>query len=160
MHLSRPRTRRGSASGLRQAMTLIELIVVVAIVATLAGIVAPAIMRNVGDSRVAAARAQIDVLELALDSYRIDMGQYPSTVEGLSALRTPPGGARASARWRGPYLRRDVPLDPWGRPYEYRFPGRENRDGLDLYTLGRDGVVGGSAEDADITNWGLPGADQ
>lgn len=140
----------------RLGFTLIELLVVIAIIATLASVVAPSVFRNVTDARVGAAKAQLQVFALALDSYRIDVSSYPSSVDGLAALRAEPAALRGLGRWRGPYLRQNVPADPWGRPYTYLAPGRVNPDSFDLYSLGRDGRVGGDGEDADITSWGGP----
>ncbi len=136
--------------------TLLELLVVLAIIATLAAVVGPSVFRNVGDAKVQSAKSQIEIFALALDSYRLDTGGYPSTAQGLAALRTAPTGPEAPAGWRGPYLRRAVPLDPWGRPYVYVAPGRANPEAYDLYTLGRDGKPGGEGEDADVTSWGGP----
>ena len=140
----------------RAGFTLIELLVVIAIIATLAGVVAPSLLGNVGEARRTAARAQLDVFALALDAYRLDTQAYPTTAEGLAALRTPPLDSDRAQRWRGPYLRQSVPLDPWGRPWVYRAPGSVDRDGYDLYSLGRDGQVGGSGEDEDQTSWRGP----
>ena len=143
-------TRRASG------FTLLELLVVLAIIATLVAVVAPSIFRNVGDAKADAAKSQLEIFGLALDAYRIDNDAYPTTAQGLEALWTKPDLANAPRNWRGPYLRKDVPLDPWGRPYVYVAPGLENPTGYDLYTLGRDGKAGGSDEDADITSWGGP----
>ena len=136
--------------------TLIEMLVTIAIIAILAALVAPSVFRNVGDAKVTAARSQIETLALALDAYRLDNDAYPETAQGLAALRTVPVHGAAPRNWRGPYLRRTVPLDPWSRPYEYRSPGTANPQAYDLYTLGRDGKAGGEGEDADITSWGGP----
>jgi general secretion pathway protein G len=130
------------------------MMVVLAIIGTLAMLVAPSILRNVGDANVTAARTQIETMAVALDAYRLDTGQYPTTEDGLAALRVRPVMAGAAIGWRGPYLRKAVPLDPWRRPYVYRAPGTHNPESYDLYTLGRDGLVGGEGEDADITSWG------
>ena len=140
--------RRGSAG-----FTLIEMLVVVAIIAVLAGVVAPEVFRNVGDANTNAAKSQIEMLSLALDQYRLDLHAYPTPAEGLAPLRAAPQGAGPG--WRGPYLRRPLPADPWGRPYEYLSPGRANPAGYDLWTLGRDGRRGGRGEDADVTSWGV-----
>ena len=140
--------------GLRKAFTLIELLVTIAIIAILAAIVAPAVFRNVGDAKASAARSQIEILALALDAYRLDNDVYPTVEQGLAALRTLPTAGEIPRKWRGPYLRRTVPLDPWGRPYVYLVPGRANPRSYDLYTLGRDGEIGGEGEDGDITSWG------
>jgi general secretion pathway protein G len=138
-----------------RGFTLVEMVVVIAVIGTLALLVGPAVFRNVGDANVAAARSQIEIFALALDSYRVDNHGYPTTDQGLAALRTLPAGDAARS-WRGPYLRKVVPPDPWRRPYVYLSPGRENPDSYDLYSLGRDGRVGGEGEDADITSWGGP----
>lgn len=137
----------------RPAFTLIELLVAIAIIATLAAVVAPSIFSNVGEARRSAAKAQLHIFALALDSYRIDTFDYPSTAQGLAALRIAPAGGAPIANWRGPYLRQQVPQDPWGRAYVYVAPGLFNPDSYDLYSLGRDGRPGGTAEDADITSW-------
>ena len=138
----------------RRGFTLIEMIVVIAIIATLAAVVAPAIMANVGDAKSAAVRSQIELLALALDGYRLDNDRYPQTDQGLVALRALPTIGEPPRNWRGPYLRRAVPLDPWNRPYVYLAPGTENVAAYDLYSLGRDGRIGGTGEDADVTSWG------
>lgn len=132
--------------------TLIEMLVVLAIIGTLAMLVGPAVFRNVGDASVIAARTQIDALSVALESLRLDSRAYPTTAQGLTSLQERP--AETVSGWRGPYLRKNVPLDPWGRQYVYVSPGVKNPDSFDLYSLGRDGVAGGSGEDADITSWG------
>ena len=145
---SRREVERGGGAG----FTLIEVIVVIAVVSILASLVSPMVFRNVGDAKSTAARAQIEIFALALDAYRLDHGQYPDTEVGLAALRSVPEGD-TDARWRGPYVRRDIPLDPWGRPFVYRSPGVENPDSYDLASLGRDGTEGGEGEDADILSW-------
>lgn len=134
--------------------TLMEMLVVIAIIATLVAVVAPQVFRNVADAKVNAGRSQLEMFGLALEAYRLDNDVYPSTEQGLAALRSLPSLGAAPRNWRGPYLRRLTPLDPWGRAYVYLAPGRENRDGYDLYTLGRDGQPGGAGEDADLTSWG------
>ena len=147
---------RSRASHPRRGFTLIELLVVIAIIATLAAIVAPSIFRNVGDAKVSAAKSQIELLSLALNSYRLDNDLFPTTDQGLEVLRTPPTTGEAPRNWKGPYLSRVVPVDPWGRPYVYVSPGHANAQSFDLYSLGRDGREGGQGEDADITSWGGP----
>jgi general secretion pathway protein G len=129
------------------------MLVVIAIIAVLAALVGPEIFRNVGDANAGAARSQIEMIGLALDQYRLDNHVYPSTEQGLAALRAIPSTGEPPRSWRGPYLKRAVPNDPWGRPYEYLAPGRMNPDGYDLFTLGRDGRVGGRGEDADLKSW-------
>src|SRR5437773_9207137 len=133
--------------------TLIELLVVITVIAILAGLVGPMVFRNVGDAKVSAARAQVELFALALDQYRLDNDFYPSTTQGLDALRDRPSGDPEARNWRGPYLRKALPLDPWGRPYIYMSPGEHNPSGYDLSTLGRDGQPGGEDEDADIASW-------
>lgn len=147
---------RAPADRIRRGFTLLELIVVVAIIATLAAVVAPAIFRNVGDAKQSAAKSQLEMFSVALNQYRLDNDQYPTTDQGLAALRTIPATGTIPRNWRGPYLSRVVPQDPWNRPYIYLSPGIENPQSYDLYTLGRDGLVGGTDEDADITSWGGP----
>jgi general secretion pathway protein G len=127
--------------------TLLELLVVVAIIGLLAGYVAPRYFGQIGKSEVNAARAQIDALEKALDQYRLDTGRYPSTELGLAALVTRPPN---EPKWNGPYLKKAVPLDPWGKPYLYKAPGEKGD--YDLVSYGKDGRPGGSGENADITN--------
>jgi general secretion pathway protein G len=129
--------------------TLLELLVVMVIIGLLAGIVAPRYFSQVGKSRVKAARAQIDSLDKALEQFRIDTGRLPSTEEGLAALNSAPPGMTG---WEGPYLKRALPLDPWGHPYVYVQPGTHQND-FDLESYGRDGQPGGSDEDADLGNW-------
>lgn len=140
----------------RRGFTLIEMIVVIVVIAVLAGLVGPMVFGNVADAKIQGARTQIELFGLALDSYRLDNDRYPTTEQGLAALRTTPTAAPAPRRWRGPYLRKDVPLDPWGRGYVYREPGTANPTSYDLYSLGRDGQPGGEGEDADLTSWGGP----
>jgi general secretion pathway protein G len=131
--------------------TLIEMLVVITVIAILAAVIAPTIFRNVGDAKAAAARSQLQIFELALDAYRLDNDYYPSTTQGLSALVQSPAGDPPTPRWRGPYLKRRIPDDPWGRPYIYRSPGGSSPDGYELLSLGRDGRPGGTGEDADIS---------
>ena len=140
----------------RAGFTLIELLVTIAIIATLAAIVAPALFGNVGEARRNSARSQIQILALALDAYRLDNDAFPTTDQGLEALRTLPASGTPPANWKGPYLRQLVPTDPWGRPYVYSAPGIANPNSYDLYTLGKDGKPGGDGEDADITSWNGP----
>ena len=140
----------------RAGFTLIELLVVIAIIATLAAVIAPAVFRNVGDSKTAAARSQIELFAMALGSYRLDNDVYPGTEQGLEALRSAPTTGEVPRRWRGPYLSKVLAPDPWGRAWIYVSPGRANPESYDLYSLGRDGKIGGEGEDADVTSWGGP----
>ena len=147
-----PRRRTRSVSR-RSGFTLIELLVTIAIIATLAAVVAPALFGNIGDARHNAAKSQLQILMLALDAFRLDNDSYPTAEQGLDALRTLPTAGDAPPNWKGPYLRQAVPLDPWGRPYVYVSPGIANPASYDLYTLGKDGRVGGDGENADVTSW-------
>lgn len=132
----------------QSGFTLLELLVVLVILGLLAGYVAPKYFAQIGKSEVKTAKAQIDALEKALDQYRIDTSHYPTTEQGLAALNTKPAD---EARWDGPYLKKAVPNDPWGKPYQYRMPGEHGE--IDLFSYGRDGVPGGTGNDADLNNW-------
>lgn len=131
-----------------RGFTLLELLVVMVIIGLLAGYVGPRYFAQIGKSEIKAARAQIDSLDKALEQYRLDTGHLPSTEQGLAALVSRPAN---EPRWDGPYLKKDVPPDPWGNPYVYKQPG-EHGD-FDLLSYGKDGQSGGTAEAADITNW-------
>jgi general secretion pathway protein G len=137
----------------RIGFTLIEILVVIVMIAILATLVAPNVFRHVGTAKDATARAQIEMLGAALDAYRLDNGRYPTSEQGLSALWQQPTSEPRPASWRGPYLRKDVPLDPWNHAYVYKQPAEQSRTGYDLLSLGADGQPGGSADDADITSW-------
>lgn len=130
----------------QSGFTLLELLVVIVIIGLLAGIVAPNLFRQLGSSEITTARAQMDALVKALDQYRLELGHYPSTHQGLDALVHPPAG---ESRWRGPYLRKEVPLDPWGTPYVFQSPGPDGQDFL-LISLGKDRMPGGDGDNADI----------
>lgn len=131
----------------QKGFTLVELLVVMVIIGLLAALVAPRLFPKLGKGKQAAARAQIELLGQALDQYRLDVGYYPSTQEGLKALMTNPG----VEKWEGPYLKKSVPLDPWGKEYIYQSPGTHGE--YDLYSYGRDGKPGGDGEDRDVANW-------
>jgi general secretion pathway protein G len=150
------RINRAARTRSRRAFTLIELLVVIAIIATLAAVVAPAVLGNVGEARRASVQSQLEILALALDSYRLDNDEYPDSNQGLDALRNMPLGGTPPKNWKGPYLRQAVPIDPWGRPYVYSAPGIANPSAYDLYSLGKDGNKGGAGENADITSWRGP----
>lgn len=137
-------------------LTLIELLVVIVVLGVLATLVAPNIFQHVGTAKAATARSQIELLAAALDAYRLDNDTYPTTEQGLEALRREPLIEPRPRNWRGPYLRKEVPLDPWGRPYIYRRTGHAaNGEGFEyeLLSYGRDGAPGGEGEDADISAW-------
>ena len=127
--------------------TLLELLVVVAIIGLLSAYVGPRVLSHLGRSETAVAKAQVDAFAKALDTYRLDVGRYPTTEQGLAALVAAPA---TETRWRGPYLGKAVPNDPWGKPYIYRSPGT-NKD-FEVISYGKDGSPGGSADDADISN--------
>lgn len=132
-----------------RGFTLIELLVVLAILAMLAGLVGPKVMSALSGSKTKTAKLQIHDLGAALDIYRLDMGHYPSSSEGLRALVQAPGGG---GNWNGPYLgKSQVPKDPWGNDYEYKSPG-EHGD-FDIYSLGADKAVGGDGENQDVGSW-------
>ena len=139
----------GAVSRMRQGgFTLLELLVVMVIIGLLAGYVGPKYFSQIGKSEIKATKAQIDSLEKALDQYRLDVGRHPNTEQGLAALMKRPAGEN---RWQGPYLKKDVPLDPWGAAYQYAQPGEHGE--FDLFSFGKDGKAGGEDENADITNW-------
>jgi general secretion pathway protein G len=136
--------RRGQAG-----VTLIEMLVVVTIIALFLAVVAPKMLNQGDKARVTAARTQIDAFMTALATYKLETGGYPTTDQGLIALRVKPDGVE---QWQGPYLPKDVPNDPWGHPYVYKFPG-EHGDEPDITCYGADGQPGGEGINADIVNW-------
>jgi general secretion pathway protein G len=131
-----------------RGFTLLELLVVMVIIGLLAGYVGPKYFAQIGKSEVKTAKAQIDSLDKALDQYRLDVGHYPSTENGLAALNAAPAN---EAKWQGPYLKKKVPNDPWGKPYQYKMPGEHGE--YDLWSFGSDGISGGSNEAADVLGW-------
>jgi len=137
----------------RAGFTLVEILVVIIVIAMLATLVAPSVFQHVDEAKASTAKAQIEMLSAALDAYRLDNDRYPTTDQGLAALRAAPTASPTPRRWRGPYLRRELPVDPWGKPYVFRSPGTVNPESFDLLTLGRDGREGGQGEDADVTSW-------
>jgi general secretion pathway protein G len=141
--LARLRSRLGVAG-----FSLLELLVVMVIIGLLVSYVGPRYFSQIGKSEIKAVRAQIDGFEKALEQYRIDTGRFPNSEQGLSALFTKPNN---EPKWSGPYLKKAPPPDPWGNPYQYKSPGEHGE--FDLFSFGKDGRVGGSGEDADITNW-------
>ena len=131
-----------------KGITLIELLVVMVIIAMFATLVGSRVFRNVEKGKQTVAKEQIVQFESVLDIYRLDVGRYPTTEEGLQALQVRPGGVE---NWDGPYLKKDVPLDPWNKPYVYRCPGQHGD--FDLLSYGADGSEGGDGDNSDIKNW-------
>lgn len=129
--------------------TLLEMLVVLVIIGLLAGLVGPRLFGKVDESKVKTAQTQIKMLRGALETYRLDIGRFPSAQEGLSALYSPPVDPQTKPRWKGPYLDEQVPLDPWGHPYQYSFPGAEGQP-FALYSQGADGQPSGEGYDADV----------
>jgi general secretion pathway protein G len=136
----------------QHGFTLIELLVVVIILGLLAALVGPRFFGRVGQSKQAAARVQIELLGTALDQFKLDTGRYPTSQEGLQALQVNPGNLSG---WDGPYLKKDVPRDPWNNPYNYKSPGDHGE--YDLWSYGADNAPGGEGEAADVTSWGGDG---
>jgi general secretion pathway protein G len=137
-----------STSPKSRGFTLLELLVVMVIIGLLAGYVGPKYFAQIGKSEVKTAKAQIDALGKALDQYRLDTGHYPTTEQGLAALNSAPSD---EPKWQGPYLQKTVPNDPWGKPYQYKYPGEHGE--FDLWSFGKDGQAGGNDEFADVVNW-------
>jgi general secretion pathway protein G len=137
-------TRHRRAAG----FTLLELLVVMVIIGLLAGFVGPRFFAQIGKSETKTAKAQIDALGKALDQFRLDVGRYPSSEEGLAALNERPSG---DTRWAGPYLKKGVPQDPWGKPYVYVAPGEHGE--YDLLSYGKDGQPGGEGDAQDVVSW-------
>jgi len=131
-----------------KGFTLLELLVVMVIIGLLAGYVGPKYFAQIGKSEVKTAKAQIDALSKALDQYRLDTGHYPTTENGLASLNTVPSN---EPKWQGPYLSKNVPNDPWGKPYQYKIPGEHGE--YDLWSLGSDSSSGGKDTGADVVNW-------
>ena len=132
----------------RNGFTLMELLLVLVIVGLLAAVVGPTLYQRIKPAKETAVRAQIENFATALDNFMVDMGRFPSTQEGLKALRAKPDG---SEKWNGPYLKKDIHNDPWGNSYLYRAPGRSG--GYEIVSMGADGREGGEDENADINSW-------
>ncbi len=132
----------------KEGFTLIELLIVMIILGMLAALVGPRMFGKVDKSKQKAAKAQISLFETALDTYRLDLGRYPTTEQGLAAMRVRPQGEE---NWDGPYLPKEVPLDPWGNPYDYKSPGPQGD--FEIISYGADGEPGGENINMDILNW-------
>jgi general secretion pathway protein G len=133
----------------QQGFTLLELLVVLGIIAMLAGIVGPQVMKHMGAAKIKAAKVQIEDISTALDMYKLDIGNYPSNQQGLIALIEKPTDSK---QWNGPYLRKEkVPVDPWQQEYHYQQPGQHGK--FDLYSYGADDKQGGEGDDQDINGW-------
>lgn len=144
--LHKPQSMRKNHSG----FSLIELMIVLVILGLIAGIVGPQAMKYLGKGKSQSAKVQIENISAALDMYRLEVGSYPTSSQGLKALVSAPSGARG---WNGPYLKKgDVPLDPWNNEYQYKRPGSSSQP-YDLLSMGADGSAGGEGEDADISLW-------
>jgi len=144
----RRRMRRSHRHG-ESGFTLVEILVVITIIGLIMALVGPRVLNYLGESKVKAAKIQVQSFASALDLFYLDTGRYPSSAEGLTALVQPTGGALA---WNGPYLKGGaVPMDPWGKPYLYRSPGEHGA--FDVVSLGSDGQEGGNGTAADITSW-------
>jgi general secretion pathway protein G len=139
---------RGARRVRTAGFTLLELLVVIVIIGLLAAYVGPKYFSQLGKSEVTVTRAQIEAFEKSLDTFRLDVGRYPTTEEGLNALMAAP--ATAGAKWNGPYLKKGVPADPWGHAYQYRAPGAKAE--YEIVSLGKDGQPGGAGEAADISS--------
>jgi general secretion pathway protein G len=135
-------------AGREGGFTFFEILVVVTIIGLLAALVGPRLWKKISGAKQSAAKAQIELFGSALDAFRLDLGRYPTTEEGLKALREAPSGAD---RWQGPYLPKEIPNDPWGRPYIYKCPG--DHGDYDLISYGADGVEGGDGENQDVVSW-------
>jgi general secretion pathway protein G len=146
--LKRLRTENFLARNSSAGFTLIELIVVVVIIGLLAGLVVPQFIKQEEKATAKAAKAQIELFGTALDTFRLDVGRYPTTQEGLAALTQKPASAE---RWDGPYLKKEVPPDPWGKAYVYKSPG--DHGPYDIISYGADGVPGGEDNNRDVTSW-------
>ena len=142
------RNRAFTGSRRHAGFTLMELLVVLAILGLLMSLVGPRVLNQLGGAKVKTAAIQIKDLEQSLEMYKLDTGRFPTTSQGLQALNSKPAGADG---WNGPYLKSDVPVDPWKREYHYKYPGEKGE--LDIFSYGQNGTPGGDGEDTDVGNW-------
>jgi len=133
----------------QKGFTLLEMLVVLVIIGLLAGLVGPKLFSRVDNSKVQTAQTQVKMLKGTLETFRLDLGRFPTAEEGLALLNTPPADTNLNSKWRGPYLDEGLPLDPWGAPYQYSIPGANNQP-FALYSYGADSKLGGEGNDADI----------
>jgi len=140
--------KRGKRWRSQRGFTFLELLVVITIIGLLAALVGPKFLGKVGGAKLKATKAQIEMFGTALDTFKLDVGRYPTTEEGLKALREKPSNAD---RWEGPYLPKEIPLDPWGKSYVYKCPG--DHGDYDLFSYGLDGREGGEGENQDVVSW-------
>jgi general secretion pathway protein G len=134
----------------RAGVTLIEMLVVVTIIGLFVALVGPSLFRRADEARITAAKSQIANFMTALGAYKLDTGNFPPSEQGLQALRIRPVDL---PQWNGPYMPQEIPMDPWGHPFLYRYPGEHGNDEPDIVSLGRDGQPGGEGYDADIVSW-------
>lgn len=147
-HLEIQKLKQPHSFGKSHGFTLMELLLVLVIIGLLSAIVAPSLYQRIKPAKVTAAREQMANFSVALDSFFVDMGRYPTTSEGLNVLRVRPDGGEM---WKGPYLQKEVPSDPWNNPYVYRSPGRNG--GYEIISFGEEGREGGEGDNADINSW-------
>lgn len=140
--------KMGRSNNTQRGFTLMELLVVLAILGLLMSLVGPRVLSQLGGAKTKTAGIQIKDLEQSLEMYKLDVGRFPTTEQGLEALVTKPGSVSG---WNGPYLKSDVPLDPWSGEYHYKYPGDHGE--VDIFSYGQDGAAGGEGEDADVGNW-------
>lgn len=141
--------RRSGFAGRRRGFTLIELMVVILIIAILAAMVVPKVIGRTSDAKIAKAKSDISALTSQVEAFRLDTGRYPTVEEGLQALRVPPADVQ---NWKGPYLNKDIPLDPWNNNYEYEYPGPFGPESFIIRSYGADAQPGGEGEAADVSS--------
>ena len=137
----------------RGGFTLVELIVVMVILVLLAGTVTVVVVNRIEDGKRTKARVDVAGLEQAVDLYYLDAGNYPTSQQGLEALLNEPTSPPIPAKWNGPYIKKSLPVEPWGSDYIYEYPGTNNPDSFDIFSMGKDQAVGGTGNDMDIGNW-------